>query len=89
MFLLEFLEWILNISIAKTCKFLWCIETELSLYIISWNVDVLSWYVILIALSCIELFYCYDAYCGTSKLTDNNQIDLQWLCTPTGRFFEI
>ena len=47
-------RWILNISIAKTCKFLWCIETELSLFSSSWNVDVLSWYVILRALSCIE-----------------------------------
>ena len=47
-------RWILNISVAKTCKFLWCIETELSLFSSSWNVDVLSWYVILRALSCIE-----------------------------------
>ena len=32
-FLLEYLEplWILNISVANACKFLWCIETELSL----------------------------------------------------------
>ena len=49
-------RWVLNISVAKTCKFLWCIETELSLFSISWNVDTLSWYVILWAFSCIELF---------------------------------
>ena len=47
-------RWILNISVAKTCKFLWCIKTELSLFSSSWNVDVLSWYVILRTLSCIE-----------------------------------
>ena len=47
-------RWILNISVAKTCKLLWCIETELSLFSSSWNIDVLSWYVIVRALSCIE-----------------------------------
>ena len=34
---------ILNISVAKTCKFLWCIEIELSLFNSSWNVDIWSW----------------------------------------------
>ena len=47
-------RWILNISVAKTCKLLWCIETELSLFSSSWNIDVLSWYIIVRALSCIE-----------------------------------
>ena len=47
-------RWILNISVAKTCKFPWCIETKLSLLSSSWNVDVSSWYVILRALPCIE-----------------------------------
>ena len=43
MFLLEFLDTnllnILNISVAKTCKFLWCIKTRLSLFNSSENVD--------------------------------------------------
>ena len=47
-------RWILNTSAAKTCKFLCCIETELSLFCSSWNVDTLSWYFIVRALSCIE-----------------------------------
>ena len=36
------LQWISNISVAKTCKFLWCVETELPLFTSFWNVDVLS-----------------------------------------------
>ena len=47
-------EWVLKFSVAKTCKFMWCIETELLLSSSSWNVDVLSWYVILRAFSCRE-----------------------------------
>ena len=45
-------RWIWNIFVAKTCKFLWCIEIELSLFSISWNVDVLNF-----GMSTLELFH--------------------------------
>ena len=48
-------RWILNIFVAKTYKFLWCIERELSVFNSSWNADLVSWYVILRVLSCIEI----------------------------------
>ena len=46
-------RWVLNIFVAKTWKFLWCIETELHLFKQFLKYLVLSWYVISRPLSCI------------------------------------
>ena len=67
------LRWILDISVGKTCKFLWCSETKMSLFSSYWNVDVLSWHVILRALSCIEFILLLKC------LLWNIQINLQQL----------
>ena len=70
--------WVLNISVTKICKLLWCIETglfkkmkkeaEFSLWRSSWNADV-PLYVIFRAVSCIEFFFWLLKYILTNILT--------------------
>ena len=59
----EVSQYILKISVASTCKFFWCIETDLS-FSDSSSKDVCLSLQIIRRNRC--LFYCSTSYCGTS-----------------------
>ena len=61
----------LNISVPGRCKLLWCIEGQLSFSNKFWNIETLSLYVFLRALSWGELIFVI-------KTRGNHQNGMQW-----------
>ena len=72
----ERLFFTLYISIASFCKFLWCVENELSILIIAEMIIYLPCRLGVKLFPVIYLFYCLE-FCGTSTPKNNMRIEIR------------